>query len=124
MIPRGRPRGSGERGAVTAEFALGLPLVLAVTVGLVWLLAVAATQIRVVDSAREAARAAARGEAESDARAVAVRVAPPGATLTLAREGDQVVVTCRAEVEGPGGLFDFLPPITLTSTAVALAEQP
>ncbi len=108
---------------MTAELALGLPLVLAVTVGLVWLLAVASTQIRVVDSAREAARAAARGDAESAARAVGVRVAPPGATLTFVHEGGRVVVTSRAEVEGPGALFDFLPGVTLSSTAVALEES-
>ena len=50
-----------DGGAATAELALGLPLLLAVTVGLVWLLAVGAAQVRVVDAAREAARAAARG---------------------------------------------------------------
>ena len=49
-----------QRGAVTAELALALPLLFAVTVGLVWLLAVGAAQIRVVDAARESARAVAR----------------------------------------------------------------
>ena len=52
----------GERGAVTAELAMALPLLVAVTVGLVWLLAVGAAQLRVVDAARETARAVARGD--------------------------------------------------------------
>ena len=49
-----------DSGAATAELAMALPLLLAVTVGLVWLLSVAAAQLRVVDAARESARAAAR----------------------------------------------------------------
>ena len=49
----------GERGAVTAELAMALPLLVAVTVGLVWLLAIGAAQLRVVDGARETARAVA-----------------------------------------------------------------
>ena len=50
-----------SRGAATAELAMALPLLVAVTVGLVWLLAVGAAQIRVVDAARETARAAGPG---------------------------------------------------------------
>lgn len=41
-----------ERGAVTAELALALPTLLAVTAALVWLLAVGVGQIRMVDAAR------------------------------------------------------------------------
>ncbi|WP_246210342.1 TadE family protein [Nocardioides piscis] len=63
---------------MTAELALGLPLVLALTVGLVWLLALAAAQIAVVDAARESARSIARGDDEGAAREVALRIAPKG----------------------------------------------
>ena len=45
-------RTRGERGAVTAEAAVVIPV----------LVALATTQVRVVDSAREAARLAARGD--------------------------------------------------------------
>ena len=48
---------------MTAELALVLPLLVAVTLGLVWLLAVGAAQVRTVDAARETARAVARGDA-------------------------------------------------------------
>jgi Flp pilus assembly protein TadG len=109
---------------VTAELALGLPLVLALTVGLVWVLAVASAQIRVVDAAREAARSIARGDDESSARSVALRIAPAGASLDVATRDGQVTVTSRAEVEGPGGLFDFMPGVTVTSQAVAVMEEP
>ena len=118
-----RRRSRGERGAVTAELALGLPLVLAVTVGLVWLLAAASAQIRVVDAARESARSVARGDSESEARAVASQIAPAGAKVQVAIAGGRVSVTTSAEIEGPGGLFDFFPGVTVRSEAVALLEE-
>lgn len=108
---------------MTAELALGLPLVLAVTVGLVWLLAAASAQIRVVDAARESARSVARGDTESAARDLAQRIAPPGATIEVVVEGGRVSVTASAEVAGPGGLFDFLPGVTVRSRAVAVLED-
>ena len=117
-----RRRPGAERGAVTAELALGLPLVLAVTVGLVWLLAVASAQIRVVDAARESARSVARGDSESAARAVASQIAPAGAAIQVVVEGGRVAVTASAQVDGPGGLFEFLPGVTVRSRAVALLE--
>lgn len=119
-----RRRPGGERGAVTAELALGLPLVLAVTVGLVWLLAAASAQIRVVDAARESARSLARGDSESSARAVGSTIAPDGAEIRVMIKGGRVAVTASADVAGPGGLFDFLPGVTVRSEAVALLEGP
>lgn len=118
-----RRRPGGERGAVTAELALGLPLVLAVTVGLVWLLAAASAQIRVVDAARESARSVARGDSESAARALAAQIAPSGAAIEVAVAGGRVTVTASAQVDGPGGLFDFLPGVTVRSRAVAVLED-
>lgn len=109
---------------MTAELALGLPLVLALTIGMVWLLAVGAAQIRVVDAAREAARAIARGDDESSARSLALRIAPDGAWLDIAIGDGQVTVTSSAEVEGPGGLFDFMTGVTVSSQAVAVMEDP
>ena len=112
-----------ERGAVTAELALGLPLLLAVTVGLVWMLAAATAQVRVVDAAREAARVAARGDGTEVAQSVGRRIAPRDAEVSVQVAGDEVRAEARARVEGPGGLFDFLPGVTVRSTAVAVAEE-
>ena len=122
MSERRRPA-RVERGAVTAELALGLPLVLALTVGLVWLLAAASAQIRVVDAARESARSVARGDSEAEARTVGSTIAPDGAEIAVVIEGGRVAVTASADVEGPGGLFDFLPGVTVTSRAVAVMEE-
>jgi Flp pilus assembly protein TadG len=116
-------RRRSERGAVTAELALGLPLLLAVTVGLVWLLAAATAQVRVVDAAREAARVAARGDGVEVARAVGRRIAPADARVEVEASGDEVRVEASARVDGPGGLFDLLPGVTVRSTAVAVAEE-
>ena len=112
-----------ERGAVTAELALGLPLLVALTVGLVWLLALGAAQVRVIDAAREAARAVARGDDVSAARAVALRIAPDGARR---RAWTRRPVRSRSPPAsgwpGPGGLLGALPGVTVSADAVALAE--
>ena len=113
-----------ERGAVTAELALVLPVLMAVTVGLVWLLAVGAAQVRAVDAARETARAVARGDDQGAAVALGRRVAPPGSTVTVSRSGAEVRVTVTAAVAGPGGLFSHLPAPTVRAEAVAAQEQP
>ena len=56
-----------QRGVVTAELALGIPVLMSLTVGLVWLISIGVAQVRMVDAARETARAAARGDSESAA---------------------------------------------------------
>ncbi len=113
----------GERGAVTAELAVALPVLLAVTAGLAWLLAVAIGQVRTVDAARETARALARGDDESAALALGRRVAPDGVTLTVRHEGGRVVVRASGRMAGPGGLFAAIPGARLDAEAVALAED-
>lgn len=108
---------------MTAELALALPLLLAVTVGLVWLLAVGAAQIRVVDAARESARAVARGDDVAGATALGRRIAPDGAGLSVTVRGGQVLVESSARVQGPGGLFDFLPAVEVSARSIALVES-
>jgi Flp pilus assembly protein TadG len=118
-----RPRQRRERGAVTAELAMALPLLVAVTIGLVWLLSIGATQLRVVDGARETARAVARGDDEGAAIALGQRVAPEGAAFTVSGSGQEVHVEVSARAEGPGGLFGFLPAVMLQAEAVTTAEE-
>lgn len=108
---------------MTAELAMALPLLMAVTIGLVWLLSVGAAQLRVVDAARESARAAARGDGPSAAVAAGRRVAPPGASVSVTDDGDQVTAQVSGRVGGPGGLFGFLPAVTVSAEAHALSEE-
>ena len=112
-----------ERGAATAELALVLPMLVAVTVGLVWLLSVGAAQVRTVDAARETARALARGDDEAAAVARGREVAPPGSTVTVSRGGGEVRVEVSGQVPGPGGLFSHLPSPTVRAEAVAAEEE-
>lgn len=110
-----------QRGAATAELALCLPLLVSLTVGLVWLLAVGEAQVRMVDAARETARATARGDAVPEAVARGAQVAP-GATITVVEADGQVRATATGSVEPPGGLLGFLPAAHVHADAVAAAE--
>lgn len=101
---------------------MALPLLLSVTVGLVWLLAVAAAQIRVIDAARETARAVARGDDQGAAIGIGLRIAPSGTRIEIDRGGDRVRVTASGRVDGPGGLFNFLPGAPVKAESVALVE--
>ena len=112
-----------EDGAATAELALGIPLLVALTAGLVWMLAVGAAQVRVIDASREAARAVARGDDVASAEAVALRIAPNGALVRFEVGDTRVTVTTRARVTGPGGLLASLPGVTVSAEAVALMES-
>ena len=122
-MTRGRAPERPERGAVTAELALGLPLLLALTVGLVWLLAVGAAQIRVVDGARETARMLARGDAEGGAVGQGARVAGAGSRVRVDQGAGQVTVTVTRSFDGPGGVLEVLPSVELRATAVAATEE-
>ena len=117
------PRGRTESGAATAELALGIPLLVALTAGLVWMLAVGAAQVRVIDASREAARAVVRGDDVASARQVAARIAPDGAHVQVTVGGTEVVVTTSARVTGPGGLLGSLPGVTVAAEAVAVVEE-
>lgn len=119
-MPRRDP---GERGAATAELALGIPLLLTLTVGLVWMLAVGAAQVRVIDASREAARAVARGDTAAAAESMARRIAPTGAEVHIRTAAGEVRVTTSARVAAPGGLLGALPGFTVSDEAVATTEQ-
>ncbi len=101
-----------------------LPILVALTVALVWVLSLGVAQVRVVDAARETARALARDEADATARSLGQRVAPDGATIAVTRDEGSVVVVVTSEVQGPGGLLRALPGATVRAEAVAAVEAP
>jgi hypothetical protein len=112
-----------ERGAATAELAMVLPLLVAVALGLVWLLTVGAAQVRTVDAARETARALARGEDQASAIRRGLEVAPDGSHIAVSRADGQVRVRVTGRVDGPGGLFGRLPSPALQAEAAAADED-
>jgi hypothetical protein len=102
----------GDRGSVTAEFAVALPAVLVVIVLGVSALSAGARQVRLQDAAADAARLIARGDDQGRA-AQLVAGAVGDADMGVDRPGDLVCVTATA----PAGL----PGLTLSARSCALA---
>lgn len=111
-----------EHGVVTAELAMAIPLLLALTLSLVWLLSLATAQVRLVDAARETARAAARGDDVDSAVARGREIAPDGARVSVATDDERVTASAAVEVDGVGGLLEVLPSVRLSAKAVAARE--
>lgn len=109
-----------ERGAVTAETALVLPLLGLATLAAVWMLTVGLAQVRVADAAREASRAVARGDSVAEAEELA-RLAAPGSQVTVVRSDGRVRVEVVRVLEPPGYL-DALPSARLHASATSLDE--
>jgi hypothetical protein len=112
-----------ERGAVTAEAAVVLPVLVLVALGLAWVVALGVAEVRVADAAREAARALARGDPEAQGATLARQVAPGGARVLVTHGDGLVRVRVSAPVPGPGGVLGFLPSFTASADAVAAEEQ-
>ena len=89
-----------QRATSLASWALWSLRVGVESVGLVWLVGLAAAQARMVDATREAARALARGDTADASLGRAREVAPPGAELVVTGDDDRVVVTGSVEVDG------------------------
>jgi len=115
-------RSRSQHGTATAETMMVLPVLVGVTIGMVWLVSLAATQVRVVDAAREVARAMARDEPRSAALALGRRVAPAGSEFDIEEGTDMVIVTVTSRVAGPGGIFRFAPSVSVDAEAVSARE--
>ncbi|MEU4681890.1 TadE family type IV pilus minor pilin [Streptomyces xinghaiensis] len=109
---------SSDRGYVTAEAAVALPVLALFAMILIWGQMAASAHIRCVDAARAGARAAARSEPREAALAAARAAAPRGAEIGLRRGGGLVRVTVAVRAPGPGPLG-----LRLRSEAVALDES-
>lgn len=97
-----------ERGAVTAELVMGLPLLVVVTLAMTWLVSLGASQTELIDAARETARALARGDTEATAVSRGRAAGPAGATITVSREGASIRVRAAADVAAPVASFGVL----------------
>jgi hypothetical protein len=115
---RGCERRQADRGFVTAESAVVLPVLVMFAMALVWGLLVMGSQIQCVDAARTGARAAARRDPDAAVIEAARAVAPRGARVTVGRDGDQVRVVVVAEPPVLNGL-----PFEVREEAVASAEE-
>lgn len=103
---------AGERGSVTAEFAVVLPAVIVVLALCVGAVAATAQYTRLVDAAADSARALGRGDA--DVAAPVARVDPAASVVTGA-EGELVCVDVGAVVHPVPALSV---PVTVRSCAL------
>ena len=116
----GWPRG-GETGAVTAEYAVLLPVIAFVLVSVLLAGAAAVQQVRGQDAAASAARILARGDDEAAARDAVARMAGDDASLSHTIKGGWVTV----EVVQPGpGPLAWAEALTLTAHAAAPDQRP
>jgi Flp pilus assembly protein TadG len=114
-----RRNGRDERGMVTAETAVVLPVLLFVLAGAVAAVVVVGAQLRCVDAAREATRAAARGEPAAVVARVAADAGPDGSVSEVGGTGETVRVTVSATVSPLGPLPWH---IEVSATATGLRE--
>lgn len=120
---RARRGVAAEGGSVTAETAVLLPALVVVLVMLLWVLSVAAAQIRCVDASRVASRGLARGEDPGVVRAVAAAAAPRDARIEMLVADNTVTVTVTAAISPPGALGGDLTTVTVGSSATAMRER-
>ncbi|MFJ7075726.1 TadE family type IV pilus minor pilin [Streptomyces sp. NPDC098781] len=115
--PGREPAWRSDRGFVTAESAVVLPVLVMFAMALVWGLLMMAAQIQCLDAARTGARAAARQDPAEAVIELAREAAPRGAAITVGREGDEVRVVVVAKPPVLSGL-----PFEVREEAVASAE--
>ena len=88
--------GVRDRGMVTAELAVAVPVVVVVLALGLSAIRLGIDEVRCVDAARLAARALAQGDSEGSARALAVTAGPPGASVVVGSTGAEVSATVSA----------------------------
>jgi len=118
-----RTGSAGERGMVTAEAALVLPMVAAFCLVLVWLVSVGVARVQVVDAARDAARAMARGEDQDAAATAARRTAPAGSEVAFDASAEVVTVRVSVQATAPRWLLVPLPAIPIESSSTIEMER-
>jgi len=119
----GSRRRRSDEGAVTAEAALGIAMLVLVALGLAWMICLGVVAVRAEDAAREAVRALVRGEDSASAVALAEQVATSGSTVTTTVDGRMVRVTVRSPVASPGGIFGFIGSVVISGEAVGVVES-
>jgi hypothetical protein len=120
MLSTRQPK-SSERGAVTAELAITLPVLLSLLLLGIWSIGLVILNIQCIDAARDVARAVARGEPPDQAKAIGHRTVPTG-TITISREGPDIHVTVTATPTHNPPLLSALAPAHLTAHATLQSE--
>lgn len=119
--PPAKSRRRGDRGAVTAEMALVLPVLIALLILGIWSIGLVVMNIRCIDAARDVARAVARGDSPEQAEAIGHRTVPTG-TITITRDDSDIHVTVTTKPTHNPPLLTFITPTQLTARATLQAE--
>ena len=106
----------GDRGMVTAELAMALPVLIIVLAAGLAAVTVVSQRVRAEDAAREAARAAARGDAAAAQRLV--NQIAPGASVSMSQSADRTTARVSMVVHPLGAG----PALTVDARAVAATE--
>jgi hypothetical protein len=110
---------SGERGYVTAETALLLPILLAVGYALTLVVVLVGDQIRCADAAWEAARELARGVPAAELPSLVARYAPEGSSASAWSADGALTV----EVDRDQNIASrLLPAMRISATATVPCE--
>ena len=112
----------GQRGSVTAETAIVLPVVVLLLIAGMWAIGVVVANIRCVDAARDVARAVARGEPPETARAIGERAAPPGADIEVNRTDSDVAVRVSADIRLDWPVLEAIPSVLVEGRATVQVE--
>lgn len=123
MVGRSRPgrvrpgsSGEGDRGSVTVEAAIVLPILVVVLMLCLGGIGYVSSQVRCGDAAREAARLIGRGDDAGAAEAIS-RLAPAGAAMSVTREDGLVRVTVTARP-----FVSPLPMVVVSAESAAAVE--
>jgi len=109
-----------ERGAVTAELAIGLLAVVVVLAALCSVVVVGVAQVRVTDAAAAGARLAARGESDGSVRSATARLAGDDAAVLVRAGAELTEVTVSRAVPL---LLPGRPSVRVDSSALAVSER-
>ena len=115
-------RCAGQRGAVTAEVAIVMPVLMATMLLGLWAVGIVVTNIRCIDAARDVARAVARGEPVTTAQEIGERAAPAGAVVSISQEGSTVRVTVTSESKLDWTIVNELPAVSVEGRATVEVE--
>ena len=116
------PSTRNQRGAVTAEVAIALPVLLSLLFIGTWSIGVVIVNIQCIDAARDVARAVARGESPEAAQAIARRTAPSNATIDIKRDGPDIHVIITASPHARAPLLAALPAASVRAEATLQSE--
>lgn len=117
-----RSRPDGERGSVTAEFAVTLPVVVALLAILLGAVAAGTQQLRLEEAARAASRALARGDSPDEAKAGALRLAGDRSWLEFHDDGAGFVRTT-VRAPAPGVLGAAVPWVQAAQSTAAREDS-